>query len=87
MFGVRSTLTSSEFDDHFAPDQLLPPAMSASTSSLGISAGTSAQSNRKRKRLVSPEDSNGAINASHIQDDRFDEFHLLLKDIAVILRK
>ncbi len=45
------------------------------------------QTNGKRKRLNSPEDSKGFIDLSESENTHYDEFYALLKDILVILKR
>ena len=61
--------------------------MSASTASPSILTETITQPNGKRKRVVSPEHGHGTIKKNHAQDNHLEEFHVLLKDILVILRR
>ncbi len=80
----------SKFDDlGVASGHLLLLAMSALAASHTPLADTTTlvETNGKRKRVISPEDTKPSIDNSHSEDKPHDRFYGLLQDILVILKR
>ena len=63
--------------------------MSASSAShdSSVDSTTLTQTNGKRKRLISPEDIKVPSSNNVVKKEQFDEFHGLLEDILIVLRR